>query len=232
VEESHFDLRAVLDRAPVIRIHYRHDSIAQPTAHVHIHSHRGALSHLLSQYIAGTGVGEPQGVLNAPCQVAVTRNTGSKVLHIDVVNMLTRLLPASLPRACWLASPDVMQDLLQLYLAVGSPTTQALPPPGWLTFDGSMWRLVGLPLYVSEHVSALRTEGDLILADFSMYLLGTRALMQLEISPHYLFASDVSAIKIRSRVDGRMWPQNSLAPASSSATAGARSRCRPGRRRN
>lgn len=49
VDESHFNLFALLDRAPVIRIHYRHDYTARPTAHVHVHGHRGALSHLLSQ---------------------------------------------------------------------------------------------------------------------------------------------------------------------------------------
>jgi hypothetical protein len=49
VEESTFNLLAELDRTPVFRIHYRHDSAALPTAHVHVHAHRGALSHLLSQ---------------------------------------------------------------------------------------------------------------------------------------------------------------------------------------
>lgn len=49
VEESTFNLLAVLDRTPVFRIHYRHESAARPTAHVHVHGHRGALSHLLSQ---------------------------------------------------------------------------------------------------------------------------------------------------------------------------------------
>lgn len=49
MEESTFNLLAVLDRTPVIRIHYRHDLYARPTAHVHVHGHRGALSHLLSQ---------------------------------------------------------------------------------------------------------------------------------------------------------------------------------------
>lgn len=49
VEESTFDLLAVLDRAPVLRIHYQRDQGARPSAHVHVHGHRGALSHLLSQ---------------------------------------------------------------------------------------------------------------------------------------------------------------------------------------
>lgn len=48
-QESTFDLLAVLDRAPVLRMHYRRDANVRPSAHVHFHGHRGALSHLLSQ---------------------------------------------------------------------------------------------------------------------------------------------------------------------------------------
>ena len=49
VEESHYNLYALLDRAPVLRIHYTRNQGARPSAHVHVHGHRGALSHLLSQ---------------------------------------------------------------------------------------------------------------------------------------------------------------------------------------
>jgi hypothetical protein len=49
VEESSFNLLSVLDRTPVFRVHYRREAASRPTAHVHFHGHRGALSHLLSQ---------------------------------------------------------------------------------------------------------------------------------------------------------------------------------------
>jgi hypothetical protein len=49
VEESTYDLFAVLDRSPVLRIHYMRDQGSRPSAHMHVHGHRGALSHLLSQ---------------------------------------------------------------------------------------------------------------------------------------------------------------------------------------
>jgi hypothetical protein len=49
VKESTYNLLAVLDRAPVFRIHYQREANVRPTAHVHFHGHRGALSHLLSQ---------------------------------------------------------------------------------------------------------------------------------------------------------------------------------------
>ena len=49
VEESTFNLTALQDRTPVLRVHYLRDPGGHPTAHVHFHGHRGALSHLLSQ---------------------------------------------------------------------------------------------------------------------------------------------------------------------------------------
>lgn len=49
VEESTFSLLADLDRAPVLRIHYYRQPRGKPSAHLHVHAHRGALSHLLSQ---------------------------------------------------------------------------------------------------------------------------------------------------------------------------------------
>jgi hypothetical protein len=49
VEESTFNLLALLDRTPVLRIHYYRSPRGKPSAHLHVHGHRGALSHLLSQ---------------------------------------------------------------------------------------------------------------------------------------------------------------------------------------
>jgi len=49
VEESAFALLAALDRTPVLRVHYYRSPRGKPSAHLHVHGHRGALSHLLSR---------------------------------------------------------------------------------------------------------------------------------------------------------------------------------------
>ncbi|WP_424189977.1 hypothetical protein ACOBQX_14380 [Actinokineospora sp. G85] len=49
VEKSTMKLTALLDRAPIIRWEYERDAHSKPTAHIHVHAHRGALSHILSQ---------------------------------------------------------------------------------------------------------------------------------------------------------------------------------------
>lgn len=49
VESSDFQLVAAVDRAPIIRFDYLRQPKSVPAAHVQVHAHRGALTHLLSQ---------------------------------------------------------------------------------------------------------------------------------------------------------------------------------------
>lgn len=49
IEESNFGLTARRDRTPVLRFHYVRGDQRPPGGHIHVHAHRGALSHLLSQ---------------------------------------------------------------------------------------------------------------------------------------------------------------------------------------
>lgn len=49
VESSTFELLAKLDRTPIIRFDYVRDMNTAPNAHIQLHAHRGALSHLLSR---------------------------------------------------------------------------------------------------------------------------------------------------------------------------------------
>lgn len=49
IESSTFMLTATLDRTPVLRFDYLRKANSCPGAHVQVHGHRGALTHLLSQ---------------------------------------------------------------------------------------------------------------------------------------------------------------------------------------
>ena len=50
--------------------------------------------------------------------------------------------------------------------------------------------LAGLPIFWSEKTSAAGQTGDLILADFSKYLIGDRLAIQIEVSPHIRFCNE------------------------------------------
>jgi hypothetical protein len=49
IEQSSLVIQADLDRTPLLRFDYVRDMNKAPTAHVQVHAHRGALSHLLSR---------------------------------------------------------------------------------------------------------------------------------------------------------------------------------------
>jgi HK97 family phage major capsid protein len=181
----------------------------------------------------GTGVGEPQGFLNAPAAIKITPNGGANTLQfIDIATMYARMWPASLNKAVWLCSPDTLQLLMQIAVAGNNSTIVA--PPGWLTAmqaidypgggsgDGVNYRLMGRPLIVSEKMPSsssgnTTTSGALTFIDLSYYLLGDRMTMQVASSDQYLFANDLMAYRIIERLDGRFWLQSPITPENGSA---------------
>jgi HK97 family phage major capsid protein len=173
-------------------------------------------------FIAGSGVGQPQGILNASCAVNVTRTSGGSLsLQADVTNMVTRMLPQSMKDFIWLCSPDKIGPLLNMYLLVGTlPSSSAVAPSAWLTgsaTDG--WTLLGRPLFVTEHVPALGTRGDLIAVDPRFYVIQDRQQMTIDTSAvGQKFAIDQTEFRVISRLDGRMWPQSPVTPQNASAT--------------
>lgn len=173
-------------------------------------------------FISGTGAGQPQGILNAPCAITVTRVTANTVVQADVAAMVTRMLPQSFKHCIWLASPDTITQLLTLFLLVGSASglNAATAPSAWLTGtvdDG--WTLLGRPLYNTEHVPKLGTTGDLILVDPRYYVIADRLTMQVDTSAvGQKYVQDETEIRITSRLDGRIWLQSPVTPQNSSAT--------------
>jgi HK97 family phage major capsid protein len=169
-------------------------------------------------FIAGSGAGQPQGILNAACAVNVTRTAS---LQADVTSMVTRMLPQSMKDFIWLCSPDKINPLLNMYLLIGTvPTSSAVAPSAWLTGSASDgWTLLGRPLFVTEHVPALGTRGDLIAVDPRFYVIQDRQQMTVDTSAlGQKFAVDQTEFRIISRLDGRMWPQSPVTPQNASAT--------------
>jgi HK97 family phage major capsid protein len=167
----------------------------------------------------GTGAGVPQGIVNAPCAVSVTRTGGTFALA-DLAAMVKGLHPASkqagftagVTDVCWLVSAAALDTLLEIYLAVGSPVTQAVAPSDWFSLgDGDKVApsLLGLPVLVTDHQPTTGTAGDVMLADLRHYVIGDRQVMTVERSQDGTgFIDDVSNFRVRTRVDGRYWIQS------------------------
>jgi HK97 family phage major capsid protein len=161
--------------------------------------------------INGDGAGKPQGVLNSPSLVVVTRSGSNVVAANDVLNMLARFwvgsrtdpqglsLDANMsagPKPAWFCHSDVVAQLATCVIAVGSGGSLAF------LYNPETMNLMGFPVVPIEQCQALGTQGDLILADMNEYLLATRN-SNLDVSMHVRFLNDEQAIRLIIRMDGQ-----------------------------
>lgn len=185
-------------------------------------------------FLVGDGVDQPEGILNCPGAVTVDPVTSATITLVDVIAMLCRLWPPSLKRARWICSPDALKQLLGMGLVVttggtGTPIAppsmlggyQAIEAPGGSDGTGFGYKMLGLPLRVSEKVPYPNTgqpDGALTLYDPTGYLVGDRQAMQVATSAEYAFANDEVSYRITQRMDGRGWQRTALTPANGGAT--------------
>lgn len=169
-------------------------------------------------FIRGSGVGEPLGFLNAASMVTVTKETGQAAATIvweNLVKMYARMLPTSLNSAVWIANIDTFPELATMSLSVGTGGSAI-----WLTngVSAAPMTILGRPVIFTEKMQTLGTAGDIVLADLSYYLVGDRQAIQADMSPHYRFQTDLTAMRFIERVDGRPWLQSAITPNRGSNT--------------
>lgn len=168
-------------------------------------------------FLRGSGVGEPYGMLGNPATVAITKETGQAAATIvfqNVIKMYSRMLPASLNRAVWLASPEVFPELATMALNVGTAGSAVWMPDA---HGAPQLTLLGRPVILSEKLYTLGTQGDLAFVDPGYYLIGDRQSMSADSSKEYKFGNDQTAFRIIQRVTGRPWLQQPITPANGSS---------------
>lgn len=152
--------------------------------------------------INGAGAGSPMGILNAPAKVTVSRNASTTFKWVDAVTMLSKMLMTGNPR--WIINQSVMPQLLQFVDAGNNSlfvANAAIAPQG---------TLLGLPVEWTGKNPALGTAGDVILADWSYYLLGDRQTILMEVDMSYKFAESQTVYKATLAVDGQPWLNSSI----------------------
>lgn len=148
-------------------------------------------------FLKGSGVGKPLGVLNSPALISVSRATPSAVGTADLKAMYKRMIPGG--KYVWMHHPFLTENLMDL--SFGSNTAFA-----WgNVIEGVPNRLLGLPLYPAEFLSAPGTSGDLLLVDWTYYLEGKRAETQILMSEHVRWLNDETVWKFTHRCDGQPW---------------------------
>lgn len=170
--------------------------------------------------IRGTGAGQPLGVLNAGGVVSQAKETGqtaATVVAQNIMKMMTRMPARNYGNAVWTVNQELFPQLQQMYVAVGTGGQLVYMPPTGLS--GSPWgTLYGRPVVPTEYNAALGTVGDIILADFSEYLMIDKAAPEWASSMHVQFLTDEMTFRMTYRVDGQPSLASAITPYKGSAT--------------
>jgi HK97 family phage major capsid protein len=180
-------------------------------------------------YLQGKGAGSsmPLGILNAPATISQGRLQSSRFLYQDAATMLAHLQVRSWDDAAWIMHQSVLPQLLMM--VDGGWGNAASPSSSFPAGNRLVWVnptmttdrgpaasklpnafLNGLPVFFTEKLPQLGTKGDVMLVDWSRYVIGMRLDMQIDVSPHYLFRNNQLAWRVIARCDGKPWLNNAI----------------------
>ena len=177
--------------------------------------------------VNGTGVGQPLGIMNAPCRVSVAKITSQVAATIhgkNIAAMVARLPAGSFGRSVWLANQDTLPQIMALGFNVTDGTTTnagagaVWMTPGQLQGGSPYGNILGRPVIITEACAALGTVGDLILADMSKYLAVVKGALKSDVSIHLWFDQGISAFRFVLRMNGQPWLSAAIARKNGSNT--------------
>jgi HK97 family phage major capsid protein len=185
------------------------------------------MAKLNTSIIAGTGVGQPLGILESGSVVTVAKETsqaGDTIIFPNIVKMMSRLYAPSFANAVWLVNQNVLPQLMFLDFRTGA-TAPSTPVPVWMpanSVSGSPYStLMGRPVIPVQAMPTVGDLGDIVLADLSQYLTVTKGQqIRTDVSIHLFFDYDVTAFRFVMRVGGQPWWNSTISPQNGSDTLG------------
>ncbi len=168
--------------------------------------------------VNGLGAGQPLGFMNAPGTVSVAKESGqtaATIVYQNILKMWTRMLPRSKSNAVWLINVNCIPQLAVMEVSSGG--TAVYVPAGGAS-AAPYATIFGRPVLEIEHAQTLGTVGDIVLADFSGYLLATKGGLQSDMSIHVRFIYDESVIRFVARYDGQPLMHKPITPYKGSDT--------------
>ena len=152
-------------------------------------------------YLSGNGVGQPLGVIGAPGTFTQIRANGNQFQFVDAINMMEHFLP--IRGGVWVMSQSVLPQLYAMVDPNGNYIW--LPTYGVGASAAAPGTLLGYPVIFTEKTPTLGTTGDVLLCDFSQYLIGDRQAITFDSSIHERFRYDQTTFRMVMRVDGQEW---------------------------
>ncbi|MFA5130413.1 MAG: phage major capsid protein [Patescibacteria group bacterium] len=172
--------------------------------------------------IRGDGAGEPLGILNSPSLITVAKTasqTADTITLNNIQDMWARLYGRGSANAVWLINKECEKQLNNMVLATGTYSAQTvyLPPTG--VVGNAYMSIYGRPVFTIEHAAALGDAGDIMLADFSQYILCDKGGISTAQSLHVRFLYDENVFRFIYRVDGQPTWNSPVTPYKGASTA-------------
>lgn len=168
----------------------------------------------------GTGAGQPLGIINAPCAVSVSKESGqaaATIVSANIAKMWARRFALGPTGSyVWLINQDVLPQLYLLTLGIGTAGVTTFMPPGGLS-GAPYSTLMGAPIMEVEFASTLGTVGDIVLCDLSQVVSITQGMQSMS-SMHVYFTTDEQAFRTTFRLDAAPWQASALTPFQGSNT--------------
>jgi len=154
-------------------------------------------------FLAGSGTGQPTGIIGHVSNVLVNRAGANAVTYQDIVDMYAAQLMGG--RYVWIANQTVLPELMTM---VDTGNHLIWQPNAR---DGAPGTLLGAPCIVTGRTPTLGRRGDLMLCDLKYYLIkdGSGIFIDALSSGDY-FDHNKTVIKITWNVDGNPWPRGTF----------------------
>jgi len=151
-------------------------------------------------FLWGTGAGQPLGVVTpAPATIVEGRAVAGQIGWDDLCDMMEDFLPSA--RGVWVVTQSAMSELIQMNGPAGNPSYIWVPNAA----NGAPGNLLGMPVIWSEKMARIGNQGDILLADFSYYLVGDRQATTVESTQFEHWRWDQTSWRVVHRVDGQPW---------------------------
>ena len=164
-----------------------------------------------------SGASQPFGIMKSKALVEVTPADSTKVIAQDFLNMKARMRKKNWANAVWVVHPDLEADLPLMRDEDGNLMFIAAGGLNGATTD----TLLGRPVVYDEFVAGKGSKGDILLADFSEYLLIKKGEERKDWSMHVAFLTDEQVFRIVMRVNGKPMRNNTYSVRNSTNKRGA-----------
>ncbi len=157
-----------------------------------------------AEFIAGTNPStRPTGIISHASTIAVNRATANKITYADIVGMYGKKLAGG--NYVYVASVSAIPEIMKMKdfeAADSDAPSLVFQPDARVGITGT---LLGIPVLFSDFSPVLGTKGDLLLANFSYYLIKDGYGIAIDASPHVYFTNNKTVIKAFWNVDGKPW---------------------------